>query len=98
MTAAVDFYTLAIAVGLVIGGIQALSRSMYAKMIPRHQAAEFFGFFNMMGKFAAVLGPVLMGTVSMMTGSSRASILAIVVLFAVGAWLLYRVDVQGETA
>jgi len=86
-----DFYTLAAAIGLVMGGVQALSRSMYARMIPHDQAAEYFGFFNMLGKFAAVLGPALMGVVSVTAGSARASILAIVVLFAAGALLLYRV-------
>lgn len=87
-----DFYWLAGSIGLVIGGIQALSRSMYARMIPEHQSAEFFGFFNMLGKFAAVIGPLLMGAVSMVSGSARFSILVIVILFAAGAVLLYRVQ------
>ncbi|MDX8402700.1 MAG: MFS transporter [Mariprofundaceae bacterium] len=86
-----DFYFLATAIGLVMGGIQALSRSMYARMIPQHQSAEYFGFFNMLGKFAAVLGPALMGAASLATGSARNSILVIVLLFAVGAALLVRV-------
>lgn len=89
-----DFYTLAVVIGLVMGGIQALSRSMYAEMIPQDQSAEFFGFFNMMGKFAAVLGPLLMGVAGVVSGSSRVSIVVIVVLFIAGAWLLYRVDEQ----
>lgn len=92
MTTAMDFYLLACVIGLVMGGIQALSRSMYARLIPREQSAEFFGFYNMLGKFAAVLGPMLMGLVSMLSGSARLSILAITVLFAVGGLLLYRVD------
>jgi len=87
-----DFYWLAAAIGLVMGGVQALSRSMFARMIPKHQSAEFFGFFNMLGKFAAVLGPAMMGVASMVSGSSRFSILVIVLLFAAGAALLYRVD------
>jgi UMF1 family MFS transporter len=87
-----DFYWLAAAIGLVMGGIQALSRSMYARMIPKQQSAEFFGFFNMLGKFAAVFGPLLMGVASYVTGSARFSILVIVVLFAAGAAVLYRVD------
>ncbi len=91
-----DFYLLAAAIGLVMGGIQALSRSMYARMIPPDQAAEYFGFFNMLGKFAAVLGPALMGVVSVASGSARASILAIVVLFAVGALLLYHVREESQ--
>ncbi len=93
----VDFYWLATAIGLVMGGIQALSRSMYARMIPSHQSAEFFGFFNMLGKFAAVLGPLMMGMASMLSGSARISILVIVILFAAGAALLYRVvEVDGD--
>jgi len=90
-----EFYVLAIVVGLVQGGVQSLSRSLYARIIPATKAAEFFGFYNMLGKFAAVLGPLLMGIVSVVTGSARASILSVVVLFAVGGVLLYRVD---ETA
>ncbi|MDX8405685.1 MAG: MFS transporter [Mariprofundus sp.] len=90
----VDFYWLAGAIGLVMGGVQALSRSMYARMIPAHQSAEFFGFFNMLGKFAAVLGPLMIGVTSMLTGSARMSILVIVILFAAGAALLYRVQID----
>ncbi|NWF38635.1 MFS transporter [Mariprofundus sp. NF] len=91
-----DFYWLAAAIGLVMGGIQALSRSMYARMIPKQQAAEFFGFFNMLGKFAAVFGPLLMGLASYLTGSARFSILVIVALFAAGAIVLYYVDEKSE--
>jgi len=92
MQHASDFYWLAGAIGLVMGGVQALSRSMYAGMIPHHQAAEFFGFFNMLGKFAAVMGPAMMGAASLMSGSARFSILVIVILFAAGAAILYYVD------
>ena len=95
MQVASDFYWLAGAIGMVIGGIQALSRSMFARMIPKEQSAEFFGFFNMLGKFAAVLGPALMGVASMISGSARVSILVIVLLFAAGAFVLYRVDEKG---
>lgn len=97
MQHASDFYVLAVVIGLVIGGIQALSRSMYAGMIPQDQAAEFFGFFNMMGKFAAVLGPLLMGVAGVLSGSARVSIVVIVVLFIAGAWLLSRVDEHAVT-
>ncbi|MDQ6981937.1 MAG: MFS transporter, partial [Mariprofundus sp.] len=86
-----DFYWLAAAIGLVMGGIQALSRSMYARIIPKGQAAEFFGFFNMLGKFATVFGPLLMGVASYLSGSARFSILVIVALFAAGAIVLYYV-------
>ncbi len=60
-----EFYLLAVVIGLVQGGIQALSRSYYARLIPRDKAAEFFGFYNMLGKFAAIIGPALMGTVGL---------------------------------
>ena len=89
-----DFYLLAAAIGLVMGGIQALSRSLYARLIPVEQSAEFFGFYNMLGKFAAVLGPLMMGAASMLSGSARLSILVIILLFAAGALLLYRVNVE----
>lgn len=87
-----EFYTLAIVVGLVQGGIQSLSRSFYARIIPKSKSAEFFGFFNMMGKFAAVLGPLLMALVSSVSGDPRLSILVIIVLFAIGGTLLFFVD------
>ncbi|MFN3786003.1 MAG: MFS transporter, partial [Thiothrix sp.] len=86
-----EFYLLDGAVGLVQGGVQALSRSWYASLIPVEQAAEFFGFYNMLGKFAAILGPLLVGWVGVLTGSPRAGLLAILLLFGVGAWLLWRV-------
>ncbi len=91
------FYILAVVVGLVQGGIQALSRSLYARLIPPSEASEFFGFYNMLGKFAAIAGPLLMGVVSVATGSPRWSVLSLLVLFALGGWLLTRIDVrQGE--
>lgn len=89
-----EFYWLAAAVGLVQGGIQALSRSLYARLIPRDKTAEFFGFYNMLGKFAAVLGPTLMGVVAVVSGDSRLALLSTVVLFILGAILLLRVDVE----
>jgi UMF1 family MFS transporter len=93
ITVVSEFFILAMVVGLVQGGIQSLSRSLYARLIPPEKTAEFFGFYNMLGKFAAVIGPFLMGWVAHLTGSSRISILAILVLFLIGAVLLYFVDV-----
>jgi len=87
-----EFYLLAVAVGLVQGGIQALSRSFYVRLIPRDKPAEFFGFYNMLGKFAAVLGPLMMGMVSLLTGSHRLSMLSVAVLFVAGALLLRQGD------
>ncbi len=88
MTEVWEFYALAVAIGLVQGGVQSLSRSFYARLIPAGQAGEFFGFYNMLGKFAAVLGPVLVGVAGALTGSPRLAILAIVLLFIAGALLL----------
>jgi UMF1 family MFS transporter len=87
-----EFYALAAAIGLVQGGVQSLSRALYSRLIPRDEAAEFFGFYNMLGKFAAILGPALMGWVSLQTGSARQSILSITLLFAAGGALLLRVQ------
>ena len=87
-----QFYALAILVGLFQGGIQALSRSYYTRLIPEKKAAEFFGFFNMLGKFATVLGPLLMGTITLVTKSNRIGILSIVVLFLAGGGLLLKVN------
>jgi UMF1 family MFS transporter len=94
-----EFYLLAIIIGLVQGGIQALSRSFFAKIIPVDQSAEFFGFYNMLGKFAVVIGPVLIGSVGLLMKSagfssdiaSRISISSISVLFLAGGVLLYFV-------
>ena len=61
-----EFYVLAVVIGLVQGGIQALSRSYYSRLIPKNQAAEYYGFYNMLGKFAAIIGPALMGVVGLM--------------------------------
>lgn len=83
-----EFYVLAGVVGLVQGGVQSLSRSLYARLIPAEKAGEFFGFYNMLGRFAAVLGPVLVGIAGMVSGSPRLGILAVLLLFVVGAALL----------
>jgi len=83
-----DFYVLAVAIGLVQGGIQSLSRSYFGRLVPEGKSSEFFGFYNMMGKFAAVLGPLLMAVTARLTGDSRLSILSILVLFIAGGTLL----------
>lgn len=87
-----QFYILAIVIGLVQGGVQSLSRSFYAGIIPKSQSAEFFGFYNMLGKFAAVLGPLMIGVIAALTESSRLAMLSVSVLFVSGAILLYFVD------
>lgn len=87
-----EFYAIAVAIGLVQGGVQSLSRSLYARLTPVDKAAEFFGFYNMLGKFAAVIGPALVGWVGLVSGSPRLGILSILVLFVAGAAVLYLVD------
>ncbi len=93
-----EFYLLAVVIGLVQGGVQALSRSLYLRLIPRARAAEFFGFYNMLGKFAVVLGPFMVGWVGRETGSARIGIMTILVFFILGGWLLTRVDAGGRNA
>ncbi len=87
-----QFYAMAVAIGLVQGGLQSLSRSYFARLIPADRAGEFFGFYNMLGKFAAILGPLLVGWTALISGSARLSILAVVVLFGAGGILLLWVD------
>ncbi len=92
MNAVYEFYILAIMIALVQGGIQALSRSYYSKMIPKEHAAEFFGFYNFLGKFAAILGPLLVAVVALVSQNSRVSIASIALFFIVGGILLFFVD------
>ena len=95
-----EFYLLAIMIGLVQGGIQALSRSFYARIIPTDKSAEFFGFYNMLGKFATFFGPLLMGGTGVLIRTlgyssdfaSRLSITSIALLFLAGGILFYFVD------
>lgn len=94
MTTAIHFYVLALAIATVQGGSQALSRSLFGRMVPRHKTAEFFGFYSTSSKFAGVFGPLVFGIISQAAGGSRLSILSIVAFFIVGAALLARVDVD----
>jgi MFS transporter, UMF1 family len=94
MSRELEFYLLAAGIGLVQGGVQSLSRSLYARIIPQNKSAEFFGFYNMLGKFATVIGPFMMGWVGNAFGNSRAGILSIIILFAAGGALLKRVNVE----
>jgi UMF1 family MFS transporter len=91
---ATQFFLLAIRVGMVQGGTQALSRSLFASMIPKRQATEFFAFFSLSEKFAGVLGPLLFAATVFVTGSSRNGILSVITFFVVGGLLLKKVDVQ----
>jgi UMF1 family MFS transporter len=93
-----EFYAMAAVIGLVQGGVQSLSRSFYGRLVPPDKAGEFFGFFNLIGKFAAVVGPLLTGGVALATGSSRLAILSLVLLFAAGGILLWFVPDAEATA
>jgi UMF1 family MFS transporter len=93
-----EFYLLAAVIGLVQGGVQALSRSLFARLIPASQAAELFGFYNMVGKSAAVIGPIMMGWLGVLTGSPRLAILSLLILFAAGFLLLFWVKVPVSDA
>ena len=88
MTNVAEFYVMSAAIGCVQGAIQAMSRSYYGRLIPADRASEFFGFYNMMGKFASVLGPFLMAATAAITGNSRSAILSVAILFVAGAILL----------
>ncbi|MGK2960814.1 MAG: MFS transporter, partial [Gemmatimonadaceae bacterium] len=94
MHTATHFYILALLVGTVQGGTQALSRSLFASIIPPYKSGEFFGFFSVFSKFAGVLGSSLFTVIIARTGSMRPAILAIIVFFIVGALLLRLVNVD----
>jgi len=98
LTTVTDFFILAVLVGLVQGGTQALSRSLFASMIPRHRSSEFFGLFAVFEKFAGILGPAVFAAAQSAFGSSRPAILSIIAFFAVGAVLLLKVDVAAGRA
>ena len=91
---AVGFVVLGMLVATVQGGVQALSRSLFASFVPPQRSSEFFGFFSVFEKFAGILGPAVFAAVVTATGSSRAAIFGIVVFFLVGGALLMRVDVE----
>ncbi len=86
------FFLLAFLVSTSMGGIQALSRSYYGRIIPPERSAEFFGLFNVFGKFAAILGPLMMGIATDLTGNSRYGILCIILLFCAGLFLFNRAE------
>ncbi len=86
-----QFFVIAGAVGLVMGAVQSMSRAFFAQLVPKDKAAEFFGFYNMIGKFAAVLGPFLVAFAALLSDNPKLSIFVLLPLFAGGAWLLSRV-------
>ncbi|MFQ5553869.1 MAG: MFS transporter [Acidimicrobiia bacterium] len=95
---ALPFFGLAAVVGVVLGGVQALSRSLYGTMIPEEASAEFFGFFSVFSKFSAIWGPLVFALVSGIMDSGRPAIVSIVFFFVVGFVLLARVDVDEARA
>ena len=92
MGSAVEFWLLAVMVGLVQGGTQGLSRSLFGNMVPKAQTAEFFGFYDMSSKFAGLLGPLVFAVVGQLFGTSRLSIVSLMVIFVVGEWIPVRVN------
>ncbi len=85
------FFIMAVIVGLVQGGVQSLSRSFFGQFVPPGKSAEYFGFYNMLGKFATVLGPLLIAVTAALTGNPRSAIGSVALLFVAGALLLWRV-------
>jgi UMF1 family MFS transporter len=99
MQTATHFFILAGLVGMVQGGTQALSRSLFATLIPAHKSGEFFGFYSVFEKFSSILGPLLFAITIERTGSSRNAILSVILFFIVGAAVLSRVNVaEGQKA
>jgi UMF1 family MFS transporter len=94
MTTAAHFFVLAALVGMVQGGTQALSRSLFATLIPAHKSGEFFGFYSVFEKFSSIFGPLLFSLTIAWTGSSRNAILSVIGFFAIGAVVLAFVDVE----
>lgn len=98
LATAFDFWMLAGLVGLVQGGAQALSRSLYGSMIPKDKVGEFYGFYGVSSKFSAITGPFLFALVGQLTGSSRLGIVSVAFFFIVGMFLLSTVDVEAGRA
>ena len=98
MTTEWEFFVLAFMVGMVQGGTQALSRSLFARMIPKHKSSEYFGFFSVFEKFAGVAGPALFAASVTIFGSSRSAILSVIFFFVAGGLVLTRVDVAAGEA
>ncbi|MDX2494912.1 MAG: MFS transporter [Desulfuromusa sp.] len=94
MNSALEFWILGGVIAIILGGSQALSRSLFSSMVPKHKSAEFFGFFAISSRFAAIFGPLLFALVADLSGSSRNSILALGIFFIVGGLLLLLVNVK----
>jgi len=92
------FFALAFLVGTVQGGSQALSRSLFARMIPKDRSSEYFGFFSVFEKFGQIFGPLVFAAAVTLFGSSRTAVLSVILFFILGALLLTRVDVAAGEA
>ncbi|GIL18452.1 MAG: MFS transporter [Oligoflexia bacterium] len=91
MTTGLEFYLLACVIGMIQGGVQALSRSLFSRMVPSHATGEYFGLFNLVGKFASIFGPMLVGWGAYLSGNPRQGMLGLLVLFVIGGGLLFLV-------
>jgi len=91
-----QFYAMAIVIALVQGGVQSQSRALFAQLIPAGRAGEFFGFYNMLGKFAVILGPLLVGWAALVLADQRAALMSLLILFVPGMLLLARVPVTAR--
>ncbi len=89
-----DFYVMAVMIGVVLGGAQAISRALFASFVPPGKSAEFFGFFAVSSKFSAVIGPLVYGGLLLLTGDTRLAILSLTVFFLAGGTVLYFVNVE----
>jgi UMF1 family MFS transporter len=98
MHTALQFWILGFLVATSQGGIQSLSRSYFGKIIPKENASEFFGFYNIFGKFASIMGPFLVAFVTQITGNSRLGLSSILILFIIGGFLFIKVPQHIEAA
>ena len=94
LESALEFWILAGAVGLVLGGTQATSRSLFASFVPKENSAEFFGFFAISNKFASIIGPLTFAAMGQLFGSARAGIVSLIVFLIIGLILLWQVDTE----
>ncbi|MEC1386866.1 MULTISPECIES: MFS transporter [Aerococcus] len=95
METATDFFILACMVGTAQGGLQALSRSMFGKLVPEGKTNEFFGIYNVFGKFSSIIGTTLLGIITQMTGNSLNGVFGLIILFIMGGALLLGVKEDG---
>ena len=98
IVSAVEFFVLGLAVGVVLGSSQSLSRSFYASMIPEEASAEFYGFYTVFSKFSAIWGPLVFAVIRQVSGSSRISIVSLIIFFILGLILLSLVDEEKARA